>query len=415
MSDIKISQLPLLGCVNPTALVPLVQCGITFSTYACNIGGGGGGGVIISGIGTSCCSSYRCGVGNTLCDANNSANLGGRSHFISGGYSTLVGGECNTVGAGFGGYFPYNFIGGGCCNRATGCCDSGGDYGTGTNTVVGGVENIADGAFGFIGGGCRNTSGYAASSVVGGYFNTVSNAYSFIGGGVSNIASNQFDSVTGGKQNNASGGYSFIGAGILNNVSGCGAVVVGGFCNRALGAYGFIGGGCCNGMSQECLNTIIAGYLNCIDGVASFGSIIGGSSNSIFCSCYSTIGSAAGNFVCSSDYSFSGSGLNAVICDSANSFIGTGSLNCIVSSGYSTIVNGLQNCVVCGSFYSAILGGMNNIIECKSCAYIIGNNICAVSDCTLHANCLWLGSLPTSAAGLPAGSVWNNGGVLNIV
>jgi hypothetical protein len=284
MSDVKISQLPFAACVTPTALVPLVQCGITFSTYACNIGGGGGG-VIISGIGTSCCSSYRCGVGNTLCDANNSANLGGRSHFISGGYSTLVGGECNTVGAGFGGYFPYNFIGGGCCNCATGRCDSRGDYGAGTNTVVGGVENIADGAFGFIGGGCRNTSGYAASSVVGGYFNTVSNAYSFIGGGVSNIASNQFDSVTGGQQNNASGGYSFIGAGILNNVSGCGAVVVAGQNNISSSCSSFVGAGCCNTASGYS-SSVVGGYFNSSCDFA----FVGGGSNNKACGSQSFIG-----------------------------------------------------------------------------------------------------------------------------
>ena len=64
---------------------------------------------------------------------------------------------------------------------------------------------------------------------------------------------------------------------------------------------------------------------------------------------------------------------------------------------------------------SAILGGVNN----NTCGFgdsmIVGSNICAVAACTLHANCLWLGSLPTSSVGLPTGSIWVDAGAGNVL
>jgi hypothetical protein len=84
------------------------------------------------------------------------------------------------------------------------------------------------------------------------------------------------------------------------------------------------------------------------------------------------------------------------------------------SSGlYSVISGGCLN--YASSQGSAILGGQRNCTCSFNDAMIVGSCICAVAACTLHANCLWLGNLPTSAAGLPAGAVWNNSGVLNIV
>jgi hypothetical protein len=64
---------------------------------------------------------------------------------------------------------------------------------------------------------------------------------------------------------------------------------------------------------------------------------------------------------------------------------------------------------------SAILGGVNN----NTCGFgdsmIVGSNINADRVCATFVNNLSIMSIPTSAAGLPAGSVWNNSGVLNIV
>jgi hypothetical protein len=360
MSCVTIACLPFLSPVNPTALIPIEQCGVTYSTYACSIGGGGGGGVIISGTGTSCCSSYRCGVGNTLCDANNSANLGGRSHFISGGYSTLVGGECNTVGAGFGGYFPYNFIGGGCCNRATGCCDSGGDYGTGANTIVGGYMNSTDGAYTFIGGGESNVAGYLHSVVVGGCSNYSTGTLSFVGGGFRNLALACLSTATGGTFNTSSSDRAFLGGGGYNIASGNDSVVTGGYFNISSSLCSFVGGGVNN--VAICPASVVVG--------------------------------GARNVGCG-DCSFIGGGL----CNT-------------VAGGYASVVGGKDN-IVSGD-YSVIVGGEGNTVaNCRS--FVIGTHLTTNRDCTTFVNNLSIMSIPTSAAGLPAGSVWNNGGVLNIV
>jgi len=46
---------------------------------------------------------------------------------------------------------------------------------------------------------------------------------------------------------------------------------------------------------------------------------------------------------------------------------------------------------------------------------IVGSNITADRVCTTFVNNLSIKNIPTSSAGLPSGSVWNNLGVLAIV
>ena len=61
MPNVPISALPLTTSVCATALVPIVQNGVTCSTYACLLGSGcGGGGVMAAGSGT--CSIVGSGV-----------------------------------------------------------------------------------------------------------------------------------------------------------------------------------------------------------------------------------------------------------------------------------------------------------------------------------------------------------------
>ena len=50
-----------------------------------------------------------------------------------------------------------------------------------------------------------------------------------------------------------------------------------------------------------------------------------------------------------------------------------------------------------------------------STAMIVGSNITADRACATFVNNLSIKNIPTAAAGLPAGSVWSNSGVLNIV
>jgi hypothetical protein len=105
-------------------------------------------------------------------------------------------------------------------------------------------------------------------------------------------------------------------------------------------------------------------------------------------------------------------GTNNVINDTSCSFIGNGKYNKI-SSAFSTIVNGKCNTISTSSVYSTILGGCGNLLSnCHS--FILGTNIKTSANCTTFVNCLNINNIPTSAAGLPKGSVWNNCGVLNI-
>jgi len=71
MPNVPISALPLTTSVCATALVPIVQNGVTCSTYACLLGGGGGGGAvtqITAGCGITI--SPACGTGNvTICSS----------------------------------------------------------------------------------------------------------------------------------------------------------------------------------------------------------------------------------------------------------------------------------------------------------------------------------------------------------
>jgi len=105
-------------------------------------------------------------------------------------------------------------------------------------------------------------------------------------------------------------------------------------------------------------------------------------------------------------------GTNNVINDTSCSFIGNGKYNKI-NSAFSTIGNGKCNTISTSSVYSTILGGCSNTLSnCHS--FILGTNITTSANCTTFVNCLNINNIPTSAAGLPKGSVWNNCGVLNI-
>jgi len=111
-------------------------------------------------------------------------------------YSTIVGGQFNTVSSGYG------FIGGGDSNTVTSDYSfiGGGKDNTASNyysTVAGGQNNTASADYSFVGGGRDNTASGRYGTVSGGYRNTVSN-YATIGGGYSNTASADYSTVAGG-------------------------------------------------------------------------------------------------------------------------------------------------------------------------------------------------------------------------
>jgi len=77
------------------------------------------------------------------------------------------------------------------------------------------------------------------------------------------------------------------------------------------------------------------------------------------------------------------------------------------------IGGGFQNRT--SSNYSAILGGKLNNTSTFACAMIVGSNITADRACATFVNNLSIKNIPTAAAGLPSGSVYRLGTVLNIV
>ena len=108
---------------------------------------------------------------------------------------------------------------------------------------------------------------------------------------------------------------------------------------------------------------------------------------------YSTISGGYGNF------STSGS-----------TTIGGGRLN-TTSGCYGTIGGGLSNTI--SSLFGGIFAGCENKVI-HDCSFIVGQGITSTATNTTHVNCLHFSNIPTSSAGLAPGTVWSNGGVLNI-
>lgn len=467
MSCVKISQLPFTGTACDTGLVPIVQGGITYSTYACNIGGGGSGGVIIAGTGTL--STIRDGVSNCAAGDCSAAvagyynRAGGCGTFIGGGGYNVAGYTCPSLNQ----YFNYDVIVGGCLNQTFSNCGQSGGYGASTNAIVGGYFNRAFGSFNFVGGGCINTGSCVGSVVVGGYRNCAGlGSFGFIGGGSQNTAGYSHSVVVGGLSNVenscwgcgvvvggalnqnyasvgfigggncnfisfASGysaitggtcnlscdtGYSFIGGGGFNTAcgSGFGQVVTGGYFNLGTSLYGVIAGGYANS-ALNCSHIFIggggyntAGYnydvigggcFNCTIAFGGGAAIVGGCCNCISQGCSSFIGGGNRNIIAGGNNEFG--------------VVAGGYFNCICgNASCSSIAGGYFNFI--GAAYSGIAGGYLNCVANQK-SFIVGSEITTDRACTTFVNNLSIKNIPTSAAGLPAGSVWNNGGVLNIV
>jgi hypothetical protein len=92
--------------------------------------------------------------------------------------------------------------------------------------------------------------------------------------------------------------------------------------------------------------------------------------------------------------------------------IGGGNAN--IASGYRSVIGGgyLNRS---RTNNSAILGGQRNDTSTFDDVMIVGSCITADRACTLFANNLSIKNIPTSAAGLPSGSVYRTGSALCIV
>ena len=202
---------------------------------------------------------------------------------------------------------------------------------------------------------------------------------STVGGGAYNVAGyGAWATVSGGRNNTAQGYGATIGGGIGNSAVSYYDTVSGGSYNNAYGMNSTVSGGTSNSAT---------GYRSTTGG---------GSSNTA-------------------------SGIQA--------FVGGGGAN-TVSGGYSSVVGGVYN--INAGTDSTIIGGRNNVVESMArratisgygnriiaanpSSHILGDNITSDRANTTFVENLSIKAIPTAATGLPAGSVWSNGNVLNIV
>jgi hypothetical protein len=236
-----------------------------------------------------------------------------------------------------------------------------------------------------IGGGCNNIAGQTLSA------NYQLAGYTTIGGGISNTASCYLATIGGGKKNIASGSGSTIGGGECNIACKNSSTISGGYKNISSNNGSTVGGGCRNTASCT-FTTIGGGEFNVSSGNTS--TIAGGETNTA--SGYFSV--VAGGFI-----------------NTASGYYSTisGGYKNSASGQYSFAGGGRQN--VASSIASAILGGRSNNTSTFACAMIVGSNITADRVCTTFVNNLSIKTIPTSSAGLPSGSVWRNGTVLEIV
>ena len=219
--------------------------------------------------------------------------------------------------------------------------------------------------------GRNNNTTACMSSVLNGCRNNASGIYSSVSNGCSNSASGQFSSVSNGYSNSATAIYSSVSNGYGNTAEGqyscCGCIYGGyssvsnGYQNRARGQFSSVINGKQN-TARNNFSSVSNGYNN--NATANYSSVNNGCKNS--------------------------------------------------ASGYlSSVINGGSN--TASGYASFIAGGVCNDTCSLTKSFIVGSDISADRECATFVNNLSIKNIPTSSAGLPSGSVWNNGGVLNIV
>jgi len=413
MPNVPISALPITTSVCATALVPIVQNGVTCSTYACLLGSGGGGGGVTSIVqGTGICISPACGTGAvTICA------IGGGSGVMAAGSGTcsIQGSGCNNIASG-----NFSFVGGGECNLANAL----------NSIIVGGCCNRLNFACGaFIGGGFCNCSNSECSVISGGFCNNIAcSSNSNINGGNCNLINNSSanSSILGGSGNIACGAYtgvfgcnlcntqpctfmannfvvgSFVGCGGCSlaldangkmcigstatpsiMIAGCGtsSSVRCGVNNTALGVGSFSLGGCNNLANGDC-SFVANGACNTAS--CNFGFISNGCCG-LSCGLYSNIG----NGICNSVTLYCtvcASGPLFRTCDSLFNTIHNGCLNTSCGN-FNTIDNGCNN-KICGIgiingsciLHNTILNGCSNIICTSNCVSVLnGGKNCVIN------------------------------------
>ena len=330
-----------------------------------------------------CASTISGGVYNSICTDNGGDMCA----------NTIGGGYCNSIKLRNGSaYMQFNTISGGYCNYffvsedAPNSCISNGTIGGGYVNSIN-VYDPGDMSCGatISGGGCNFILGAESS-------------YATISGGYGNC-------IDGAESKNATiiGGY----YNCIYGDASCDSTIGGGYCNRISGTASntnVIGGGADNRIygGYTASAVIAGGKANCISGNLSYHTLIGGGYTNQICGDYAPRSIIVG-------------GADNTIDNGNTSVIGGGRYNAINGAYHSGIMSGKCN-VINGGYASVqtILGGYNNTNGSYE-SHVLGSNITTDRVCTAFVNNLSIKSIPTVVTGLPAGSVWNNAGVLNIV
>jgi hypothetical protein len=449
MANVPISGLPLTTSVCPTALVPIVQNGVTCSTYACLLGSGGGGGGAVTQItaGSGITISPACGVGNvTICSNGGGGGLtsvgltmpsafcvcgspltsnGTICVSACGTAAQLISGCGSLISAGSG----ISIAGGQICSTAV--LPSCGSFATCVSSpIVCGTTCVSSPlicATTFV---CTptlvstnacitalSTSGCAVCVGIGGLltaYTPISGGVTQIcggtgvtispacgtgivticsaggGGGIIVLGSGNCSTLRCGVNNTASGNYSFAGGGLCNNVAGTASVVVSGCCNTIS-----------NGSGSSELASILGGGLNSINSTAkgatsNYSTIVSGACNTIIGSAAcSAVLSGACNIVCGNNTLVAGGCGNTASAISASVSGGIGNLSC---GNYSYIGGGKGN--TASGLYAIVNGGLNNV-ACGNYSFVAGGggntasglfsgafgcNLNACNACTFYVN-----------------------------
>lgn len=278
-------------------------------------------------------------------------------------------------------------------------------------------------------------SSYHSNVIAGGSFNTIRGytSASTISGGYLNTISGGYGTIASGCLNYMYNSYGFIGTGgrnLMCNASG--GAIVAGYRNCMIDtSRAFIGNATFSCICSGDSNLILTGLFNTICNASSQASVINGCCSTISCSSHATILSGECHNISNACRGTIIAGFNNRITDGTNNMImhgvnnnicGTGSFNRIFgaeastinTTGYNNILFGINN-VINGVNSNTIIGTNSGIPALTSNTVVLGDSITADRSCTTFVNNLSIKSIPTSSAGLPAGSVWNDAGTLKIV
>lgn len=352
--------------------------------------------------------------------------LAQNNNYAGGANSIVVGGSNNSA-TGIGSVV----VGGGNLNAVIGW--SGGNCAGGTASFIGsGSANQVGSQGGAIAagsGGCIASDG----SLIGGFIGSASTGNAVPSMGSVNSWATSGNSMISVAQSCITSGYlNLIGSGrdnqlwvssfgtILNGHQNCVfqnySTVIGGRLNKSTQQFGLVGNGCCN-INYNQKGTILNGFNNKIG----------------FSDPYSQILQGCSNTICSTQFTqiLNGKG-NSISAFGQHSTIISGESNCILNVGQSTIVNGFNNRISGGAgqtLHASIVGGFGNCIDSapfsgtggvgnivnQNGSWVFGSGITTDRTYTLFANNLSLKNLPTAPTGLPSGSVWREGTILNII